>query len=280
MVRLVCLTLPYSNYSLRRGLEGVARAGYEYVGVGWPHEGSEVIGFEADGDAVEACLLACQAFGLRPLVLGRGPVGEENPAEMLKRRIDVALALGAESIQMAGVCRYRRFPSELLDEETFLTAHTKYVQEVRSAGEYAKGAGLVLALKPHTGNSATAKHLASLLPEIGVSSIQACYDPGNVHFYEGISPEENFPLIVDSTFQIVAKDHRGEQANNEFPIPGEGDVDFLRIFETARQSGFSGPIVVERLNGTVGPLTAEEIDELILQARMNLTGLLKESGLT
>ena len=54
----------------------------------------------------------------------------------------------------------------------------------------------------------------------------------------------------------------------------------LRIFETACQSGFSGPIVVERVNGTGGPLTAEEIDELILQARMNLTGLLKESGLT
>ena len=46
MPPIVCLTLPYARFPLRRGLEGIARAGYEYVGVGWPHEGAEVIGFD------------------------------------------------------------------------------------------------------------------------------------------------------------------------------------------------------------------------------------------
>jgi sugar phosphate isomerase/epimerase len=279
MIRLVCLTLPYSSFPLRRGLEGVARAGYDYVGVGWPHEGVEVLGFDAKGEQVEACLSACEEFGLSPLVVGRGPVGEVDTAQMLSRRVDVASALGAESVQMAGAGGYRRFPSEPLDEETFQAAHRKYVTDVRAAGEHASKVGIVLALKPHTGNTATAKHLARVLPEIGVHSVQACYDPGNVHYYEGVAPAEDFPLIADRTFQIVAKDHRGERAENDFPIPGEGDVDFSRIFSTARQSGFSGPVVVERVNGTGGPLTAEEIDGLILKARTNLTRLLQEAGL-
>ena len=279
MVHLVCLTLPYSNFSLRRGMEGVARAGYKYVGVGWPHEGEDVLGFEADGEQVANCLALCEEFGLRPLVVGRGPSAGGDPTALLKRRIDVAKALGARSIQMAGAGSYNKFPSEPLEEDAFRAAHREYVEVVRSAGVHAREVGVALALKPHTGNTATARHLARLLPEIGVASVLACYDPGNVHYYEGVSPEEDFPLIADRTFQIVAKDHRGGRAVNDFPIPGEGDVDFQRIFSSAKDSDFSGPVVVERVNGTGGTFTAEAIDGQILRARKSLEGLLKASGL-
>jgi sugar phosphate isomerase/epimerase len=279
VVRMVCLTLPYSNFSLRRGLEGVARAGYEYVGVGWPHEGEDVLGFEAEGEQVARCLAGCSEFGLRPVVVGRGPTAGADPTALLKRRVDVAKALGAGSIQMAGAASYKRFPSEPLEEDAFLAGHREYVEIVRSAGAHAREVGVTLALKPHTGNTATARHLDKLLPEIGVASVQACYDPGNVHYYEGVSPEEDFPLIADRTFQIVAKDHRGGRAVNDFPVPGEGEVDFQRIFSAAKEADFSGPVVVERVNGTGGTFTAEAIDEQVLRARKNLEGLLKASGL-
>lgn len=276
---IVCLTLPYAAFPLRRGLEGVARAGYDFVGVGWPHEGAEVLGFDPEGRGIADCLEDCRELGLQPLVVGRGPVGEAPAADQLKRRVDVAKALGATSIQMAGVGAYKRFPDEPLDDAVFQAAHRQYMEDVREAGLHAQEAGLVLALKPHTGNTATARHLAALLPEIGVPAVRACYDPGNVHFYEGVAPEEDFPQIAERTFQIVAKDHRGARADNDFPIPGEGDVDFVRIFDTARQAGFSGPVVVERVNGTGGPLTAEEVDERILAARRSVERLLAEAGL-
>ena len=47
----------------------------------------------------------------------------------------------------------------------------------------------------------------------------------------------------------------------------------------ARQAGFSGPVIVERADGTGGSFSPEEVDTRILQARRNLEKLLRESGL-
>ena len=278
MIKLVCLTLPYAKFSLERGIEGVARAGYSYVGLGWPHEGEDPLGFDFDGELVHRAKALCEQAGLTPLVIGRGPIATAKRETQLVQRIDVAVALGAEAIQMSGVSGYRRFPHEPHEPAVFQASHEAYVADLKVAGTHATDRGIVLALKPHTGNTATAKHLAQLLPEIDRASVKACYDPGNVHFYEGISPEDDFPHIVEQIYELVAKDHVGAQAENNFPIPGEGDVDFQRIFAIAFQAGFDGPVVVERVNGRGGEFSAEEVDARILKARKNLMGLLLEAG--
>ena len=278
MIKLVCLTLPYAKFSLERGIEGVARAGYSYVGVGWPHEGEDPLGFDPEGALVNRAKTLCEQAGLTPVVIGHGQIAAKDRASQLPRRIDVCKALGAEAIQMSGASGYRRFPHEPLEPEVFQAAHEAYVADLKPAGSYAQDQGVVLALKPHTGNTATAEHLARLLPEIDRPSVKACYDPGNVHFYEGISPEDDFPHIAEQTYELVAKDHVGPKAENNFPVPGEGDVDFKRIFGTAFEAGFDGPVVVERVNGTGGDFTAEEVDARILRARKNLIGLLVGAG--
>ncbi len=281
MVKLVCLTLPYvrEKLPLERAVKGIAGAGYRYIGVGWERRTEDVLGHDPEATVVIRWLELCGTAGLTPLVVSGTGVGPSDRVEKLKGRIDIARILGAEVIQMAGVGSYKRFPDELLEPSEFQEAHRAYVADLKAAGSYAEQAGVVLALKPHTGNTATAKHLAQLLPEIDSPAVRACYDPGNVRFYEGISPEEDFPLIADQTYEIVAKDHRGLQAESDFPIPGEGDVDFNRIFTTARQAGFSGPVIVERADGTGGAFSPEEVDARILQARRNLENLLRESGL-
>jgi len=280
MIKLVCLTLPYAQYSLKRGIEGVARAGYSYVGVGWPHEGEDPLGFDPDGPLVHRAKSLCEQAGLIPVLIGHGQMPVNERVVLLPKRIDVCKALGAEAIQMAGAGGYRRFPHEPLEPDVFQAAHEAYVADLKVGGAHAQDQGIKLALKPHTGNTATAEHLARLLPEIDRPSVKACYDPGNVHFYEGVSPEEDFPHIADQTFEIVAKDHIGPKAENNFPIPGEGDVDYKRIFATAFEAGFDGPVVVERVNGTGGRFTPEEIDARIIQARKNVMGLLIDAGFT
>ena len=278
MIKLVCLTLPYAKFSLERGIEGVARAGYSYVGVGWPHEGEDPLGFDPDGALVHRAKMLCEQAGLTPVVIGRGPISAKNRASQLIQRIDVCKALGAEAIQMAGAGGYRRFPHEPLAPEVFQADHEAYVVDLKLAGSHAQDREIILALKPHTGNTATAEHLARLLPEIDRPSVQACYDAGNVHFYEGVSPEDDFLHIAEQTYELVAKDHIGSKAENNFPIPGEGDVGFEQIFATAFEAGFDGPVVVERVNGTGGNFTAEEVDARIRQARKNLMGLLIDAG--
>ncbi len=278
MIKLVCLTLPYAKFSLERGIEGVARAGYSYVGLGWSHMGEDTLGFDPDGPLVHRAKALCEDAGLTPLVIGRGPISATHNVQQLVQRIDVCRALGAEAIQMAGAGGYRRFPCEPLAPDVFQAAHETFVSDMKTAGTHARDKGIILALKPHTGNTATAKHLARLLPEIDRPSVRACYDPGNVRYYEGVSPEDDFPHIASQTYKLIAKDHRGSRAENNFPIPGGGDVDFERVFATAFEAGFDGPVVVERVDGTGGNFTAEEIDRRIQQARENVVKLLTHAG--
>jgi sugar phosphate isomerase/epimerase len=280
VAKLVCLTLPYAKFPLERAVSGIAEAGYRYVGLGWYHQGEDVLGADPDGPSLRRCMDLCQDAGLAPVVTSGTGTGPPNRAEKLKRRIDIAAALGAEVIQMGGVGGYRRFPQEPLEASEFDEAHGAFVADMEQVGPHAEDRGIVVALKPHTGNTATARHLADLLPQIGSPAVQACYDPGNVRFYEGISPEDDFPLIADRTYEIVAKDHRGPRAEADFPIPGGGDVDFARIFATARQAGFDGPVIVERVDGTGGPYSPEEIDARVREARQNLERLIPAAGLT
>jgi sugar phosphate isomerase/epimerase len=81
---------------------------------------------------------------------------------------------------------------------------------------------------------------------------------------------------------MVAKDHGGKRAAMDFPIPGEGDVDFASIFATLRAVNFAGPVIVERLDGANGAFSAnspiEVLDERVKAARINLERLLAEAG--
>jgi sugar phosphate isomerase/epimerase len=140
----------------------------------------------------------------------------------------------------------------------------------------------VVTIKPHTGNTATASVIADTLRTIGSPHILGSYDPGNVRFYEGIEPSEDLPVIAAQTVSLVAKDHRGKRAELDFPIPGEGDVDFASIFTTLRSANFTGPVVVERLDGANGEFNAnspiEVLDERVRAARINLERLLVQAG--
>src|SRR5690606_23772388 len=131
-----------------------------------------------------------------------------------------------------------------------------------------------------TGNTATATILQQTLKEINSPYIKASYDPGNVQFYEGIAADSDFPSVIDQTYSLVAKDHEGEQANRSFPIPGEGEVNFLSIFQQLRNaSSFSGNIYVERVDGMDNyPIKAEILEARITKARSNLKRMLHESG--
>ncbi len=278
MVQIVALTVPYGQYPLQRALEGVARAGYTRVGFGWMHQKQDVLGLDPRGESVKECRRLCDTYGLIPTVIGRGSTHDRiSLGELLKRRVDVAKELGVTLIQSAGAGRYRRFPQEPLPAAEYWQAHRRYVQEMKEAGEYALEAGVTISIKPHTGTTATAAHQRQILSQIKSAGVKACYDPGNILFYEGVTPEEGFDLIAGETVEIVAKDHAGDRAESNFPIPGEGDVDWLSIFTLAKEHGFDGVVAIERVDGDGD---ADAIDERMAKARERVAEFLTAAGLS
>lgn len=279
MVKLACMTLPYRNESLERALEGISRAGYRYVSLGLPHEGIEVPE-EDDSTALGRLVTLCERYGLEPVCLvGTNQLAPGQPIERARRRFEAAKVLGVKEILSLGTWGYHQFPDSPLPEEELTRTNNRFVTRFREIAEWAERYGITVTLKPHTGNTATEVHLKQTLEAIGSDFVQACYDPGNVHYYEGIRSEEDMPIIIERLYSFIAKDHRGARANADFPVPGEGDVRFTDLFRQMKEAGFTGSVQVERADGAhPGPWSPVELDEQIRKARTSLESMLKEAG--
>ncbi|MBO9605461.1 MAG: sugar phosphate isomerase/epimerase [Paenibacillaceae bacterium] len=280
MIKLACMTWPYTAYSFERALQGIADAGYRYIAFGLPHEGKQVPerGDEAEAEAIVRQLAR---FGLKAAMLVGTPwLAPGQPIESAARLFAFARMVGADEVISLGTWGYRKFPDEPLDEEKRAADDEAFAAQLRLVGAEAERSGITVTLKPHTGNTATADVLKRTLARIGSPAVRASYDPGNVSYYEGIDAAEDFKAIAEQTVSVIAKDHRGPRGNVDFPLPGKGDVDFAAIFRTLGATGFAGPLVVERVDGTDGgTLAANELDRRIADARSELLRLLADAGL-
>jgi sugar phosphate isomerase/epimerase len=274
-MKLACMTLLYSKYPIERALEGIARAGFRYVGFGWPHEGKDVPDETDEGVVPELRRLFAE-YKLEPVLLsGFRQFSPGQPLERARRCMQTAKELGIKEVLSAGTWTYRMFPDEPVPEAEAERLHREYVEHYKQVAAIAEEMDIIVTIKPHSGNTATAGHIVQTLGQIGSPNIRANYDPGNVHYYEGIRAEDDFRPIAGQAYSIVAKDHRGAKANLDFPIPGTGDVNFPAIFGMQHASGFDGTVLVERVDG---PADAESIDQRLAETRSRLQLLLENAG--
>ncbi|WP_218094864.1 sugar phosphate isomerase/epimerase family protein [Paenibacillus solanacearum] len=281
-IKLACMTWIYNKYPFERALEGIARAGYRYVSFGLPHEGKRAFDDGAQGEAERIADLL-DRNGLRPVTLVSTDVlAPTQPIELARRRMDFARTIGVEELLSLGTTSYKRFPDEPLTDDEMKPINEAFAAKFRQIGEEAGKRGLMVTIKPHTGNTAAANVIADTLRTIGSPYVKASYDPGNVRFYEGIEPVSDFHVIAEQTISFIAKDHRGDRAESNFPIPGEGDINFPAMFGMLHASGFTGPVVVERLDGENGAygvnIEAAELDRQITKAHANLVRMLEDAG--
>lgn len=281
-IKLACMTWIYCGYSFEQSLESLARAGYRYVSFGLPHEGKPAFEDGSPGEAIRIVRLL-EKYGLEPVTLvSTNVLAPGLPIELAKRRIAFAQAIGVQDLLSLGTTSYRSFPDEPITDMEMKVINADFTAKFREVGEEAGKRGLLVTIKPHTGNTATASVMADTLRTIGSPHVRASYDPGNVRFYEGIEPSADLPLIAAQTASFIAKDHQGARAEANFPIPGEGEVDFPTMFTALRESGFAGPVVVERLDGMNGrfgsELPLDALEDRVARARINLERMLQEAG--
>ena len=79
-----------------------------------------------------------------------------------------------------------------------------------------------IALKPHMGLTATSWEQLDTLARIGSPAVRACYDGGNVHYYEGLSPEEDLKEIA--ALRQLLESHAIEQSFASGDVEWEGHV--------------------------------------------------------
>ncbi len=262
-------TLPYRAFPFDRALEGIARAGFRYVGVWNDHAGGPVVPQDATPSHLDAVRRLIERHDLIPRMAFRfRSAGGDDPEAQLRRTVEVASALGIPFVISAGPSPYAaRAFAERKRDMLFQREAEAYFATLRRLAPIAQRAGVTIVCKPHMGVTGTGQDLADLVQLVDHPAVRVCYDAGNVAFYEGLKPEDDVKACAPYVRAVCVKDHRGPRANVDFPTPGTGDVDHAAIFRTLVGAGFGGPCLVERIDGLTA---APEIDAALEQARTYL----------
>ncbi len=250
-----CLTLPYGAFSFERALEGIARSGCRYMGLGTRHQQKPLLEIEAS--PAEAARLADQARagGITPLMMF-STVGVEAPNSVPahQRRIEQAAAA--------------RIPYLLTFGSTQPGQYDLWISNLRQLAPQAQKAGITLLIKPHGGNTATGRDCARILADVGSPALKICYDSGNVLDYQNADPIADIQSCYREVDAFTIKDHRNTPKDEDCG-PGFGEIDHYKLLAPVAFTGRDMPLLCENIFEPLvpRPKTAEEIDALARRAR-------------
>jgi sugar phosphate isomerase/epimerase len=282
-VQLGCFNYVFSEFPFPKALEAIAGAAYRGVGLGLAPREAPIPGDDAAAAEGQAVRRQLEDAGLKPLFAFAPNVTGEGGIDRYKRRIEFCQAVGVPFIIAAGAWGYKQWPDVKLTPAELAAASAPYHEAYRELAPLAQQAGVTHLLKPHTGSTATSKECLETMRAIAHPAVQICYDAGNVHFYEGLAPEDDVVPILSYVKALCLKDHTlSPRANANFPVPGEGAVDHQLLFSRLKEGGFSGPMVLERVDGTMkkAEMPLELVVERIARARRNMEAALAAVGAT
>jgi sugar phosphate isomerase/epimerase len=253
------MTLPYSEFPLRRALKGIKAAGFEYVAWGTTHkeDGKEVPVIAADAAPAAARELGqrCRDLGLKPLMMFSGIYPEAPGAvKVLKNRIGQAAAAGVGQVLTFG--------------------HTKggnrklWVQRFRELGPIARDHGVLIVVKQHGGETGTGAACAEIVREVADEGIKVNYDAGNVMDYLHVNPLADIKKCVEEIRSFCIKDHRMFPRDQDCG-PGFGEIDHYRLLNPVAFTGRTVPLCFENIFAPVVPRPSkpEGVDALAKRAR-------------
>jgi L-ribulose-5-phosphate 3-epimerase len=240
-------TNSYHTFSFRQALQGIARAGYRGVELSAVPGWTEHVSLDEDPATVRAEVERC---GLMATALSAHSdlTSEEGLAHGLK-----AVEWAARYDLPVVVTAVGGHQSSEESEHAFLA-------NVPTLADAAASAGVIIALEIHGDIMASAEQALPLIEKIGHESVRINYDTANVEYYSGRKAVEDLPLILPYLAHVHLKDHRGGRGDWSFPACGEGTVDFSRVLEILRESGYEGGYSVEiEFSGEPWP-PLEEVD--------------------
>jgi sugar phosphate isomerase/epimerase len=121
-------------------------------------------------------------------------------------------------------------------------------QFVDRLGEWAnvmQQAGVKLAVKAHISNAIQRpEQLAWVLEKVNNPWLTAAYDFSHFELQK-MDCRDTLKVLAERISFVHAKDAQGEPGKFQFLLPGEGTIDYDRLFSTLAQAGYAGDILVE-----------------------------------
>lgn len=228
-------TICFKPYTLEEALRGLSEAGFENVEIGAVKGFLEHLDPDRLGPAeIDETRRLLDRFGQRCVSLsGHAPLHLDEGVRRLRNVLAAGKALD--------VLVLNTFTGDAGTPEEV----ERFKMNVREIANEAQAAGISLCIETDSNLLPTAEIGMKLLDEIGHDWIQINYDPGNVVYYVGASPEVDIRNGLGRYGHVHLKDQRGGKGVLDFPTLGEGELDLASILRDLAGSGFSGPVSME-----------------------------------
>jgi sugar phosphate isomerase/epimerase len=133
-----------------------------------------------------------------------------------------------------------------------------FMGNIHELADYAAARDIRLGIEIHGEITRSGAAAIPVLERIGRDNVLINYDTANVEFYGGVKAVDDLPAALPKLVHLHLKDKRGEGRVWNFPGPGEGDIDFVRVLDILDRGGFTGPMSVEiEFTGEPWPPLAE-----------------------
>ena len=276
--RLGVMAGMYSMLPLDEAMSRIRRIGYRYISMARNHAEEPVFAPEMTKEQRKQMLRRIRSLGVEPFLSLGGFAGDVQNEEGLKRwiaQLDLCADFEIPVMVGAGPWYFTKFPFIPKRERDWAEEVTRWYVGLEKAVRHAESVRVVIALKPHTGVTARAKDCMDVTKRLRSPWLKIAWDAGNVSYYEGIHPDPDLPDLAPEVRAVCIKDHLGPRGENNFPVPGQGQVDHELMFRTLFSRGFNGPLAIERVDGRDRKrLEPQVVDERLTAARAYLVPLL------
>jgi len=283
--RLGAMTLPFCGHTFEKALDGLVEAGFRYICLGLPHSRHFVPHPDDDDARLRLIVDACARRSLNPIMLICLTHAEhEGGQQTWIKTVHHAATMEIPYVLGMGTWSFKDPHDPLAGEKSYAeraAEEERWLAVMRPVCDEATLLGITIVIKPHTGNTATALQCRRLIETIRHPAMGICYDAGNVHFYEGVEPQADLPITVNHVRALCLKDHLGPRFHPDFPTPGDGSINHAAIFEILKKANFHGPMMIERIDGTLdaGRMAYAEIVSRLRRAKRNIEEAAKKAGL-
>ncbi len=250
-----CYTRPWDQWDLDQALDGVALAGFHWVGLmtakGNPniiiHPGlSTAQAAQIGAKAKQRHLSICSVYGdFQP------SPNLNSSRQQLRQLIDLCTACGSHELLLGGT--------------TNPDAYDAFLKAVAAECPHAQQQNVGITLKPHGGLNATGAQCRQAVQRVNHPSFRLWYDPANILYYSNgqLDPLKDVLDVDGLVVGMSIKDFL--PPNNVLINPGTGLVNFTPLFARLRLGGFTrGQLLVE----CTAPGSFTEITKAAKQARL------------
>jgi len=243
-------TNSYHTYGFDDALAGIAEAGYGGVELSAVPGWTEHLSLDEDPGAVRRKL---EGYGLEAVSLSghsdlTTPDGLDHGIKAVRWAADYGLPVVNTAVG----------GHQSADEN-----EAAFLGNIGELADAAEVAGVVVALEIHGDIMASSDVTIPLLEKIGRESVKVNYDTANVEYYSGEKAVDDLPKIARYLSHVHLKDTVGGKGVWNVPAIGDGIVDFGRVLEILRATGYTGPYSVElEFTGEPWPPLADVNDSM------------------